>query len=188
MVGAVLDGFEDHGWTDPPAEPDAARAAVEQEATAITTGVVGLVVATRPRWRWRSPTGAPGAACPARTRRATCTGWSAGHGAIPTRRQVFETAAVVHDAVVEGRAATGAVLPAVPAPWLETEVSDNVVRGPHGHAPLSPRARRLALPRRDSPGDGQDTSNGVAKRMVCPGAVLTSTSSCHSPSKGSCTP
>ena len=52
--------------------------------------------------------------------------WSRGD---PARRHVYETAAVVHDAVAEGRAASGAVVPAVPAPWLETEVSDNVVHG-----------------------------------------------------------
>ncbi len=40
----------------------------------------------RPRRRWRSPTPLPRRPCPARTRRATCTGWSAGHEAIPTRR------------------------------------------------------------------------------------------------------
>ena len=37
----------------------------------------------------------------------------------PARRHVYETAAVVHDAVAEGRAASGVVVPVVPAPWLE---------------------------------------------------------------------
>ena len=127
VVGAVLDGFEDHGWTDPPAEPDAARAAVEQEATAITTGVVGLVVATAHAGgggaRPAPPAPVPGENATSYVHRVER--WSRGD---PARREVFETAAVVHDAMVEGRAATGAVLPAATA-WLESEVSDNVVEG-----------------------------------------------------------
>ena len=124
----MLDGFEDHGWTDPPAEPDAARAAIEQEATAITTGVVGLVVASAHAGgggaRPAPPAPVPGENATSYVHRVER--WSRGD---PARRQVFETAAVVHDAVVEGRAATGAVSPAAPAPWLETEVSDNIVEG-----------------------------------------------------------
>ena len=127
-VGAVLDGFEDHGWTEPPAEPGAARAAIEQEAAAITTGVVGLVVASA---HARGGGASPPPPAPVPGENATSyvhrvERWSRGDA---DRRQVFETAADVHDAVVEGRAATGTVSPAVPAPWLETEVSDNVVEG-----------------------------------------------------------
>jgi hypothetical protein len=128
VVGAVLDGFEDHGWTDPPAEPDEARAAIEQEATAITAGVVGLVVASAYAGGGAAlpapPAPQPGENATSYVHRVER--WSR---ADPARRQVYETAAVVHDALAEGRAATGVVTQAPPAPWLETDASDNVVHG-----------------------------------------------------------
>ena len=127
VVGAVLDGFEDHGWTDRPRNrtrrgpPSSRRPRPSPPAWSVSWS-------PRPTPAVAEPDRLPRRPCPARTRRATCTGWSAGHEAIPraersSRPRRWCTTPWSRAAPPPARCCRQ------PRAWLESEVSDNVVEG-----------------------------------------------------------